>query len=79
VISGRNRAESIGKNLANFQPKYCSHKITGITRNRPFPGRTVRPGLVTKSEWKKRCSIIVIDSHRNHPRNEIILSEHLYC
>ncbi len=27
-----------------FRPEYCFHKITAIFRNRPFPGRTVRPG-----------------------------------
>ncbi len=32
------------KNRKNFRPEYCFHKITGINRNRPFPGRTVRPG-----------------------------------
>ncbi len=44
VLSGRNRPEIIEKNPKNFTPEYCFHKITGITRNRPFPGRTVRPG-----------------------------------
>ncbi len=33
VLSDRNR------------PEYCFHKTTGITRNRQFPGRVVRPGL----------------------------------
>jgi hypothetical protein len=31
VLSGRNRAESIGKNPKIFRPEYCFHKITGIT------------------------------------------------
>ncbi len=44
VLSDRNRSEIIGKNLINFWPEYCFHKITGITLNRPSPGRTVRPG-----------------------------------
>jgi hypothetical protein len=43
VLSGRNRAESIGKNPKNFRPEYCFQKITVITQNRPFPGWTVRP------------------------------------
>jgi hypothetical protein len=37
VLSDRNRPEIIGKNPKNFRPEYCFHKITGITRNRPFP------------------------------------------
>ncbi len=45
VFSGRNPAESIVENPKSFRPEYCFHKITGIIRNRPFPGRTVRPGL----------------------------------
>ncbi len=32
------------KNPEKFRPEYCFHKITGITRNRPFPDRTVWPG-----------------------------------
>jgi hypothetical protein len=48
VLSDRNRPEIIGKNPKNFRPEYCFHKITGITRNRPFPGRTVRFG----NRWK---------------------------
>ncbi len=34
------------KNPKNFRPQYCSQKMTGITRNRPFPGRTLRPGYI---------------------------------
>ncbi len=34
-----------GKRSENFRSEYCFHKITGITRNRPFPGRTVRSGM----------------------------------
>jgi hypothetical protein len=37
-------AGNIGKNPENFRPEYCFHKITGITGNRQFPGRFVRPG-----------------------------------
>ncbi len=44
VLSDRNRPKIIGKDPKNVRPEYCFHKITGITRNRPFPGRTVRPG-----------------------------------
>jgi hypothetical protein len=44
VLSDRNRPETIGKNPENFRPEYCFHKITGITGNRQFPGRFVRPG-----------------------------------
>ncbi len=44
VLSGRNRAKSIGKNPKIFRPEYCFHKITGITGNQPFSSRTVRPG-----------------------------------
>ncbi len=32
------------KNPKIFRPEYRFHKITGITRNRQFPGRVVRPG-----------------------------------
>jgi hypothetical protein len=45
VLSGRNRPEIIGKNSKIFRPEYYLHKITGITRNRQFPDRVVRPGL----------------------------------
>jgi len=41
VLSGINGAERIGKNPKNFRPEYSFHKITVITRNRPFSGRTV--------------------------------------
>ncbi len=34
VLSGRNQAESIGKNSKIFPPEYCVHKITGIGRFR---------------------------------------------
>ncbi len=44
VLSGRNRPEIIRKNPKIFRPEYCFHKITGITRNRQFPDRVVRPG-----------------------------------
>ncbi len=46
VLSGRNRSESFGKNPKIFLPEYYFNKITGITRNRPFPSRTVRPGYM---------------------------------
>ena len=46
VLSGRNRSEIIGKNPKIYRPEYCFHKITGITWNRQFPGRFVRPGLL---------------------------------
>jgi hypothetical protein len=36
--------EQAGKNPKIFRPGYCFHKITGITRNRQFPDRVVRPG-----------------------------------
>jgi hypothetical protein len=36
------------KNPKNLRPEYCFHKITGITRNREFPGRVVRPEMVLK-------------------------------
>jgi len=48
VLSVRNRAESIEKNPKFFWLEYCLRKITGITRNRPFRGRTVRRGKVDK-------------------------------
>jgi hypothetical protein len=35
-----------------FRPEYCFHKMTGITRNRPFPGGTVRPGsTIRRQTW----------------------------
>jgi hypothetical protein len=46
VLSGRNRSEIIRKNPKISQPEYCFHKITGITRNRQFPDRVVRPGKI---------------------------------
>ncbi len=33
-----------------FRPEYCFHKITGITRNRQFPDRVVRPGKYMSSD-----------------------------
>jgi hypothetical protein len=36
------------KSSENLRPEYCFHKISGITRNRPFPGQTVRPGYAKK-------------------------------
>jgi hypothetical protein len=47
VLSGRNRPEIIGKNPKIFRLEYCCHKITGITRNRQFPDRVVRPGFIS--------------------------------
>jgi hypothetical protein len=44
VLSWRNRPEIIGKNPKIFRPEYRFHKITGVTRNRQFPDRVVRPG-----------------------------------
>ena len=48
------RPEIIGKNSENFQPEYCFHKITGITRNRAFPDRTGRPGFNNKQRQTTR-------------------------
>jgi hypothetical protein len=46
VLSGRHQPEIIGKNPKNFGPEHCFHKITGITRNRPFLDHTVRSGFL---------------------------------
>jgi hypothetical protein len=45
VLSSRNRSEIIGKNPKISNWNTASKKITGITQNRSFPGRTVGPGL----------------------------------
>jgi hypothetical protein len=40
------RQEPVGNHRQKsrkFPAEYCFHKITEITWNRPFPGRTVRP------------------------------------
>jgi hypothetical protein len=60
--SCRNCPKILGKNPKIFRPEYCFHKVTGIPRNRRFPGRTVRPGeyLVKISCSKElRCQTIV--------------------
>jgi len=44
VLSGRNRPEITGKNPKISDWNTASTKIIVITRKRPFPGRTVRPG-----------------------------------
>jgi hypothetical protein len=44
VLSSTNWLEIIEKNPKNSRPEYCFHKITGITRNRQFSDRVVRPG-----------------------------------
>ncbi len=44
VLSSRNRSEIIGKNPKISDWNTASKKITGITQNRSFPGRTVGPG-----------------------------------
>ncbi len=46
VLSGRNWVENIGKNPKILRPEYCFQNITGITRNRPFSGQTLRPGYI---------------------------------
>jgi hypothetical protein len=46
MLSGKNRPKITRKNPKNFRPEYCFHEIAGITRNWPFPGRTVRPGIL---------------------------------
>ncbi len=45
VLSGRNKPEIIAKKPKSLQSEYCFHKITGIPRNRPFMGQTVRSVL----------------------------------
>jgi hypothetical protein len=57
VLSGRNQPEIIEKNPNNFQPEYCFHKITGITRNWPFLGQTVRPGFLISLLQLKHMAI----------------------
>jgi len=63
VLSSRNCPELMGKNPKNFRPEYCFHEITGITRNRPFPGRTVRPGLpnVTPTKQISTIEYLILD------------------
>jgi len=57
LLSGSKQLEIIDKNSKNFWPEYCFYKITGITRNRPFPCRTVRP-------WEDKIKTITITSTR---------------
>ncbi len=57
VLSGRNRPEIIRKNPKIFRPEYCFHKITGITRNRQFPDRVIRPGIRELHTWYCRITI----------------------
>jgi hypothetical protein len=67
VLSDRNRTEIIGKNPKKFRPEYCFHKNTGITRNRPFPGRTLRPWVITQTK-------LLFDADRNEKIIHAILS-----
>jgi hypothetical protein len=52
VFSSRNWPEIMEENPENFRSKYCFHKITGMTQNRSFPGRVIRPGDMILSFFK---------------------------
>ncbi len=49
--------KALKKNPKNLRPEYCFHKITGTTRNRPFPGRTVRPGVFVSDILRQWLSL----------------------